>query len=370
MKNTKIYSFGLYFNAGSSCMGDLPAMGSISQAPWRARMIPAHRVAIDTYEDPHDPRDRGAAAQRMESVRLYMVDQGVDSSRLEMQVHAGTAGASPTGESARRADVTLFPRVASLTSRPGDPDLNLAEVRCLQRARELALFPDSEMRSFFEERWREIDWMRVVGHPSFDDWAARGAPHPLYEPPQPAGAIAVPTAADLEFAYRARPREVAKLTLGSLACGLVAAVVAGYPSLTQGRFSRFFFYGLAAFLLLCACAGVCQLLWGRHTSRRVVLTDQWLIVPPPPIPVLGSEARIHYQLIDQLRPGLLLGQRVLWVDHAGGPTAIEVGQFDSDASFERFSEALHARAARQRTAANSGRWLHPAKPPANEHTGG
>lgn len=150
----------------------------------RAHMAPGHRIAIKTYEDQSDPRDFGAAPRRMESLRLFMLAQDVGQARLEMQISAEPRGTGELGDYARCAQVTLFPRVASLCLGVGEPYLSYRELSMLQTAREIALIADvGDKRGLLQERFGEIDWMRLVGHSSFEDWAAAGAHHPLYDRP-------------------------------------------------------------------------------------------------------------------------------------------------------------------------------------------
>lgn len=165
-------------------------------------------------------------------------------------------------------------------------------------------------------------------------------------PPERAGEA---SSTDLEFAYHARPGEVARMTLGAMLCAIVATLVARYLATPR---ATALFYAMALFFLLCGCAGVGLLIWSRRTRRRLVLTAETLIVPAPAVKSAGRETRIYYYLVDRLRPGVLLDRPVLWVDHPGGPTPLSIDEFESEHRFEEFRSVLQARIASSRIKAS------------------
>ena len=146
----------------------------------RARCIPGHRIVIEAHDDPAVPCEVGAAIRRLEALRQYFVAESVDEHRLEMQIHQENCCKEFPGEYARRAVISLFPRVASLFPDVGDRFLSSMEVDRLDAAR-FATFDDDDAKcQELECRYTTIEWKRIVGHESLRKWLEAGAYHPYF----------------------------------------------------------------------------------------------------------------------------------------------------------------------------------------------
>ena len=179
MGNTKFYTFIITFNSGSVEVYEREE--SLRQAIWRAQTIPGHRLVLKVHEDFHDPQEVGCAPLRLEFLRQKFLAAGIDDNRLELELPLVEYWDTEARRFARRAEVHLFPRVASLHN-DGRPFLSMDEISQLEKARQVALLPpcDTESTRKFLERLTSNDWMRIVGHESLDKWVENGARHPRY----------------------------------------------------------------------------------------------------------------------------------------------------------------------------------------------
>ena len=178
MGNTKLYLYIVKFASGNV---DAPERNpALKQGIWRAREIPGHRIELKASEDHADPQDAGCALRRLDFLLQCFLAGLVDETRLELSDNSCSAEA---GSFARRAEIHLFPRVASLFD-DGRPLLSREDISALQTAREVVLFPPNaftDSKRKLLERYTSNDWMRIVGHESLDKWASAGAQHPLYD---------------------------------------------------------------------------------------------------------------------------------------------------------------------------------------------
>jgi hypothetical protein len=180
MAVTKHYLCILQFDCGSVDVTYKRPMGGLWQVVFRARCIPGHRIVIETHEDPTDPCDVGAAMRRLETLRQHFVAESIDKQRLEMQIHATDCCKETPGEFARRAEIHLFPRVASLCPDVGDELLSEREVCGLDAARG-ATYQDVDTNcKELEGQYTTVEWKRILGHESLRQWLAAGAYHPYF----------------------------------------------------------------------------------------------------------------------------------------------------------------------------------------------
>ena len=180
MTVTTQYHYHLDFDRGTAEVTDEFSRESLRQAIVRAYGLPEHRIVIETSEDPADPCDVGAAMRRLEALRRHFVAESIREQRLEMHAHARNGCKDTPGEFARRAEIMLFPRVASLFPDLGDRFLSHWEVSLLQSARDAVAAHDDARCRELEGQYTSVEWTRIVGHESLKKWAEAGARHPLY----------------------------------------------------------------------------------------------------------------------------------------------------------------------------------------------
>ena len=182
MPVTKQYSYTISFDRGTAAVTDQHATGPLMQVVTRAKcIIPEHRIFIETHDDPADPSDVGAAMRRLDALRQYLVAESLDAQRLEMRVHAGNCCRGTPSEFARRAEIRLFPRVASLCHGAGDQFLSYTEVCGLESAREATFFDELDTKcKKLECRYTTVEWKRILGHESLRKWIEAGAYHPYF----------------------------------------------------------------------------------------------------------------------------------------------------------------------------------------------
>jgi hypothetical protein len=180
MTVTKQYHYYLHFDRGTAEVTDEHYRTSLWQVVLRANGIPEHRIAIETHDDPADPCDVGAAMRRLEALRRHLVAESVLEQRLEMHAHARNCCKETPGELARRAEIILFPRVASLFPDVGDQFLSHMEVSILQSAVDAVASHDDVRCKELEDQYTKVEWKRIVGHEFLRKWTEAGARHPLY----------------------------------------------------------------------------------------------------------------------------------------------------------------------------------------------
>ena len=168
------------FEPGDATVTDSLSIESMSQAVWRARILPEHRIEIETHEDRADPREIGLAVSRSKVLRDFFLEKPIPEERLEMRVNPAGFRPPGTGALARRGEIHLFPRVASLGTGLGEPLLGYEEVDLLNSVFETVHYrEDNDLGKF--ARWDGlIDWTRIVGYESLAKWVSAGARHPLF----------------------------------------------------------------------------------------------------------------------------------------------------------------------------------------------
>ncbi len=153
MRVTEHYHDTFQFYRGSSDVkSDFRSARYLRMAVERANVIEDHRIEIETHEDPADPREKGAAADRLEAMRRRFLAgstnlfgggdkiAAVTEVRLDMRIHRENCCReipNDDEEYARRAEIRMFPPVRSQGA--GTPFLDSAEVSILGWARRTAL---------------------------------------------------------------------------------------------------------------------------------------------------------------------------------------------------------------------------------------
>jgi hypothetical protein len=188
MRNNKLYYWYIHFAPGSAEVTDEHSQAQLQTARFRIQIIPEHRIAIEAHDDPADPADSGTAPRRLEVLRDYVLaTKSIDRQRLidpqrlvEMHTHSGPCCKDFSGELARRAEIYLFPRVASLFPDVGDPFLSCKEFCALDSAIHAEMAHDTQRCEQLDEKHSKVEWKRIVGHDSLKKWIEAGAYHPLY----------------------------------------------------------------------------------------------------------------------------------------------------------------------------------------------
>jgi len=179
---TKTYHYFIRFDQGSANIhGDIISTPSLEQALMRAHVIPGHRIVIEAHEDRVDPCETGTAMRRLDLLRHHFIAGSIAEERLELQVHAENCCMNRLRpEWCRRADIFLFPWVASLFPDVGGQLLSLREYRGLESAR-TATFEDADTACRKLERtFTTVEWQRILGHATLRAWLDAGASHPHF----------------------------------------------------------------------------------------------------------------------------------------------------------------------------------------------
>jgi hypothetical protein len=167
---TRVYGYPIRFAPASHGVPD-DQRSLVDLMVRRMRLVPEHRIEIVAYEEA-DP-DGCLAGRRAEAVESLLLEASIDPSRIRRQVSGS--------ERTSRVDVQILPCVPSLSGRSGDSLLDLEEVRTIGRARKALLFGCKTERQALEHESHSIDWQRLSGHASLDEWARAGGRHPLYD---------------------------------------------------------------------------------------------------------------------------------------------------------------------------------------------
>lgn len=183
MAVTTHYLYTLRFERGSVEVRDKPLVEALWQLVMRRQYIPGHRIVIEAHEDPADPLEVGAALRRLEALRHHLEGQSIEAQRIELQVHGKGCCQETKGVPAEfwwRAEIYLFPRVASLYPDVGDALLSEREVSGLEDARG-ATFHDVDANcKELEGQHPTVEWKRILGHASLRQWIEAGAYHPYF----------------------------------------------------------------------------------------------------------------------------------------------------------------------------------------------
>jgi hypothetical protein len=183
MTVTKTYSYYIRFARGSTAIiSEIQGRCVLEQPLFRAHCIPGHRIVIEAHEDRADPCEAGAAIRRLEVLRQHFIAESIQEERLELHTHAENCctGQSKNREWYRRADIYLFPRVASLFLDVGGRLLSLREYDGLQSARTATFEDDDTTRKKLEGKYTTVEWKRILGHETVQAWLEAGAYHPYF----------------------------------------------------------------------------------------------------------------------------------------------------------------------------------------------
>ena len=183
MAVTKHYLYTLRFERGSVEVRDKPLVEALWQLVMRTKCIPGHRIVIEAHEDPADPLEVGAALRRLKALRHHLVAQSIDAQRIELQVHGKDCCQETKGVPAEfwwRAEIHLFPRVASLYPEVGDALLSEREVSGLEAARGETFHDVDANCKELEGQHTTVEWQRILGHDSLRQWIEASAYHPYF----------------------------------------------------------------------------------------------------------------------------------------------------------------------------------------------
>ncbi len=137
---------------------------------------------IEAHGDRADPCETGAAMRRLEVLRHHFIAGSIAEDRLELQTHAEMCcpNTSKYHESCCRADIYLFPWVASLFSNVGGRLLSHREYAGLQSARAATFDDDAATCRKLERKYTKVEWQRILGHETLRAWLEAGAHHPYF----------------------------------------------------------------------------------------------------------------------------------------------------------------------------------------------
>jgi len=168
---TKAYAYALRFPPGSAEVP--PGMrGLLGLMIRRIRLLPRHRVDIVAREETSGQADE-LAERRTLVLEALLHAEGIRTDRIRRRVRVGDLE-SPV-------EVHLLPWVRSQAKRPDEPPLDLEEVRLVGRVRRALRFRCDSERRALEQEADSIDWPRLCGHASLEEWARAGGRHPLYD---------------------------------------------------------------------------------------------------------------------------------------------------------------------------------------------
>jgi hypothetical protein len=174
----KRYHYDLYFQPGHATVSHPDSIRAVVS---RAKLIPGHRIEVETQEDPADPREVGMAVERRDALRKVFLENSIAEKRLEMHVCPVNGPVAKLGECALLGEIRMFPRVASLSAGVGEPLLSFRELGLLYSARDAVRFPKEHDLGELSRRWGQVDWKRIVGYESLSEWVNAGAHDPLYD---------------------------------------------------------------------------------------------------------------------------------------------------------------------------------------------
>ncbi|MBT5873597.1 MAG: hypothetical protein HOH43_09275 [Candidatus Latescibacteria bacterium] len=177
---TKTYRYVFRYDSGSTDVTGEIDRKTLWLVVWRACVIPEHRIEINTHDDPADSRDVGLAITRLQPLQRRFLSASIPEERIELRPHPENCCKEVPIDYARRAEISLFPRIANLSGDPDEYFLSYDEVNTLQSAREAVIFEDLTRYTLLCEQHTQADWRRILGYDSLDEWADAGAFHSLY----------------------------------------------------------------------------------------------------------------------------------------------------------------------------------------------